>query len=156
MYSRILVGIDGSAGSEHALTHAIGLAKLCSAALRVIHVVDTGWLALGPEIAIDVEPLAAARRTAGEQLLARTRDTVRSAGLEADAALLETGTSAQDIAGAIAEDAVRWPVDVVLLGTHGHRGLGRLMLGSVAERVARLSSVPALLVPPAARRAHQP
>ena len=47
MYKRILVTVDGSTTAEHALRHAIGLAKGLSAALRVVHVVDMGVLPLG-------------------------------------------------------------------------------------------------------------
>ena len=147
MYSRILVAVDESPHAGHAVTHAAGLAKRLSAALRIVHVADMGWLPLGPELAIDIEAIARARRAAGEKILAAARETARAAGVEAEARLLETATPTQRLAAAIADEAASWPADVVVLGTHGHGVVERLLLGSVAEGVARLSTVPILLVP---------
>jgi len=148
MYSRILVAVDESPHAGHALEHAAGLAKELSAALRIIHVVDMGWLPIGPELAIDVDAIARARRAAGERVLASARERVQSAGVEAEIKLLETAMPTQRIATAIADEAASWPADVVVLGTHGRRAMERLLLGSVAEGVTRLSPVPVLLIPP--------
>jgi len=147
MYSRILVAVDESPHTEHTVRHAAGMAKGLSAALRIIHVVDMGLLPLGPELAIDIDAIARARRAAGEKILATARDAARAAGIEAETKLLETATPMQRIAAAIADEAAGWPADVVVLGTHGRRVVERLLLGSVAEGVARLSIVPVLLVP---------
>lgn len=147
MYTRILVAVDGSATSEHALRHAIGLAKGLSAALRVVHVVDMGVLPLGPELAIDIGAVTKARRTAGEQVLEKARATCQAGGIETETRLLETGTPAQRIAAAIADEATAWPADLVVAGTHGRTGVQRLLLGSVAEGIARVSPVPVLLIP---------
>ncbi|HYA38548.1 MAG TPA: universal stress protein, partial [Candidatus Methylomirabilis sp.] len=147
MYSRILVAVDGSSHADRAVRHAAGIAKGLSAALRIIHVVDMGWLPLGPELAIDIGAIAKARRAVGEKILAAARETARAAGVEAEIKLVETATPTQRIAGAIADEAAGWPADVVVLGTHGRRGVERLLLGSVAEGVARLSTVPVLLIP---------
>jgi len=147
MYSRILVAVDESPHAEHTVRHAAGMAKALSAALRIIHVVDMGWLPLGPELAIDINALAKARRTAGEKILAVARAAAHAAGVEAETTLLETATPAQHVAATIADEAARWPADVLVLGTHGRRVMERLLLGSVAEGVARRSTVPVLLVP---------
>lgn len=147
MYSRILVAVDGSPHSEHALRHATALAKGLAASLRIVHVIDMGWLPIGPELAIDIEPFARARRTAGERTLALAREDTRAAGLEAETSLIETVRPTQRTADAIAEEAVTWFADLVVVGTHGRSGVERLLLGSVAEGVARLSSAPVLLVP---------
>lgn len=147
MYSRILVAVDGSPCSTHALAHAANLAKAHSAILRLIHVVDLGLLPLGPELAIDVDALLKARRDAAEKLLAAARDSVQATALGVEATLLDTTTPAQHVAAAIAEAAASWPANLVVLGTHGRRGVERWLLGSVAEGVARRSSVPILLVP---------
>ncbi|RPJ46335.1 MAG: universal stress protein [Betaproteobacteria bacterium] len=147
MYTRILVAIDESAGSGHAVKHAADLARGLSAALRIIHVLDMGWLPLAPELAIDIDTIAKARRAAGERVLAAAREHVRTTGVAAEIKLLETTAPTQHIAAAIADEAAHWPADVVVLGTHGRRGAERLLLGSVADGVARLSAVPILLVP---------
>jgi nucleotide-binding universal stress UspA family protein len=147
MYSRILVAVDESPHAEHAVRHAAGIAQGLSAALRIVHVVDMSWLPLGPELAIDIETIAKARRAAGEKILAAAREAARNAGVEAETGLLETATPTQRISAAIVDEAASWPADVVVLGTHGRRVVERLLLGSVAEGVARRSTVPVLLVP---------
>lgn len=147
MYSRILVAIDGSPGAEHALRHAVGLAKGLSASLRIIHVVDIGLLPYGPELSIDIDALLDARYAAAEKILAAARDGVQAPELEVETRLLDTATPVQHVAAAIAEAAASWPADLLVLGTHGRRGVERWLLGSVAEGVARRSTVPVLLVP---------
>jgi nucleotide-binding universal stress UspA family protein len=147
MYSRILVAVDGSSHAEHAVDYGAGLAKQLSAALRIVHVVDMGTLPLWPELAIDIDAISKARRAAGEKVLESARERARTAGIEAETRLLETATPTQRVSTVIADEAASWPADVVVLGTHGRRGVERLLLGSVAENVARLSTVPVLLVP---------
>jgi nucleotide-binding universal stress UspA family protein len=147
MYSKILVAVDESEASRHALQQAIELARKLSATLRMVHVVDMSWLPIGPEVAIDTAVLTAARRGVGENIIAAARDTARAAGFEAEAALIETETPVQHVAEAIAKEAARWGADLVVLGTHGRRGFQHLMLGSVAEKMARLSSGPVMLIP---------
>jgi len=147
MYSRILVAIDESPHAERTLQHAADLAKGLSAALRIVHVLDMGWLALGPELAIDLDTFTQARRAAGEKILASAKEKVRMTGLDAEIKLVETATPTQHIAAAIADEAARWPADLMVVGSHGHRNVERLLLGSVAEGVARRSVIPVLLVP---------
>jgi len=149
MYSKILVAVDGSDTSEHALKQAVELARKSAAQLRIIHIVDMSWLPIGPEIAIDTHAISAARRGAGESIIATAREAARKDGFEAETALIETETPTQHVAEAIAQEAARWPADIVVLGTHGRRGFRRLVLGSVAEQMARLSPGPVLLVPSA-------
>lgn len=148
MYQRIIVAIDGSPYAEHALRHAVGLARGLSAALCIVHVVDTGWLGLGMELSFDTEPLARARRTAGADLLEDARRTAQAAGLDAETRLEELASPKDSVAAAIARVAAAWPADLVVVGTHGRRGVERMLLGSVAEGAARLSPVPVLLVTP--------
>jgi nucleotide-binding universal stress UspA family protein len=147
MYSRILVAIDESAGARHAVDHAAGLAKGLSASLRILHVLDLGWLPLEAELGVHVLAIADARRAGGEKLLASARERVRAAGIEAETRLVETSGPVERIATAIGTEAAEWRAGVVVLATQGRRGVERLVLGSVAEDVARRSAVPVLLVP---------
>lgn len=146
MYSRVLVGVDGSRGSSRALEHAIALSKAFGAALRVLHVVDMTWLSLGPELAIDTRRIAAARLAEGETTVAVAVEAARAAAVTAEARLVETTAPGQRVASQIAQEAQEWPADLIVLGTHGRRGAERLLLGSVAEGVMRCSKVPVLLV----------
>jgi len=147
MYSKILVAVDESETSRHALQQAIELAKKLSASVRLVHVLDMSWLPIGPEVAIDTTALSEARRGVGEKILAAARDTAKAAGFEAEDVLVETETPIQQVAQAIAREASRWGADLVVMGTHGRRGFQHLMLGSVAEQTVRQSSVPVLLIP---------
>ena len=147
MYSRIMVAVDGSPQSDCALRHASGLAKGLSASLRIIHVVDMGLLPYGPELGIDIEALINARHAAAEKTLAAARDSVQVPGFEVETQLLDTIAPTQHVAAAIAEAAASWSADLLVLGTHGRRGMERWLLGSVADGVARCSTVPVLLVP---------
>ena len=143
MYRRILVGVDGSAASERGLQEALRLAA-DGAQLRVVHVLGELALMAGvPEAAYLGAVLAEARR-GGEQVVAKARAAAESAGVTAEAELLETvGRSIGDV---LADDATRWGADLIVLGTHGRRGLRRMVLGSDAEAVVRTSPVPVLLV----------
>lgn len=147
MYSKILLAVDGSEISQHAMQHAIELARSLSATLRMIHVLDMSWLPIGPEVAIDTGALSAARRDVGEKIIAAARDSAQQAGFEAEAALVETETPIQHVAEVVVREAARWGADLLVLGTHGRRGVQHFMLGSVAEKVVRLSTGPVLLVP---------
>ena len=147
MYSRIMVAVDGSPHSDHALKHAAGLAKGLSASLRIVHVVDIGLFPYGPELTIDIDALLDARHTFAEKTLTASRESVQVPGLEVETQLLDTAAPTQHVAAAIAEAAASWSADLLVLGTHGRRGMERWLLGSVADGVARRSLVPVLLVP---------
>ena len=146
MYKHILVAIDGSPNAKKALDHALHLAKTLGASLRMLHVVDLTWMLVGTEFAIDTTQIDIARREAGERILASARKAAEAAGVKAEARLVQTESPAQHIADIIAEEADNWPADLVVVGTHGHRGFRRLLLGSVAEGVARIAATPVLFV----------
>src|SRR4030065_1651334 len=122
MYSRIMVAVDGSPHSAHALKHAVSLAKGLTASLRILHVVDIGLLPSEPELSIDFDALFEARHAAAEKILAAARDSAQASGLAAEAQLLDRATPTQPVAAAIAEAAASWPADLVVLGTRGRRG----------------------------------
>lgn len=147
MYKRILVAIDGSANAANALEQAAALAGGLSASLRLIHVVDMGLMPYGPEIGIDIDALLEARYAAAEKVLGDARDSVQATGVAVETKLVDTALPTMHVATKIAEAAASWPADLVVLGTHGRRGVERWLLGSVAEGVARRSTVPVLLVP---------
>jgi len=143
MYTRILVGVDGSEHAGHALRHAAGLAKALGAALRIVHVVDMGWLPAAPELGLDLAKVSATRRADGEAVLA---SAAQAAGAAAETRLIETETPNQPPAAALVDEAASWPADLIVLGAHGRRGVERLLLGSTADGVARRSGIPVLLV----------
>ena len=146
MYKRILAGTDGSTHADHALRHAIELAKALGAALRIVHVVDMGWLPVAPEMGLDLARIAAARRAEGERVLAAATEAARAAGAGAEARLVETATPTEQVAAALVAEAASWPADLVVLGARGRGAVERLLLGSIADGVARRSTIPVLLV----------
>jgi nucleotide-binding universal stress UspA family protein len=151
MYKNILVAVDGSDTSNLALQEAIKLAKEQHAMLRLVHVVDESpaYMAIDDATAADpglIETIRKALRTTGETLLSRCAAVVREAGIETDTTMKIVETLGPRIHDAIEEEAVRWPADLIVIGTHGRRGFRRLLLGSVAEGLVRVSTKPVLLI----------
>ena len=146
MYQKILVPIDGSSTSRQGLSEAIRLAKYHKARVRLIHVVDvfivTPTLEGGPY----VDDIQKSFREDGRRLLEKAEALVRKHGITVDSVMFEiVGAQAAEI---IVEQARKWRADIVVIGTHGRRGLRRLVMGSDAEEVVRTSPVPVLLVRP--------
>lgn len=144
MYAKILVPVDGSATARRGLLEAIRLAKALGSRVRVIHIVNDLAAFAAPELAPYSEDLLKGFREGGEAILAEARATAQSQGFKVETACIEVvGGTAGD---AIVEDARKSNVDLIVLGTHGRRGLYRLVLGSDAECVVRVSPVPVLLI----------
>jgi nucleotide-binding universal stress UspA family protein len=144
MFNRILVAIDGSHTAEQALQEAIKLAKELRAQLRVVNVVDEislNW----PEVG-DFEEVKETFRKSGRKILGNADAEMRKAGMTADIKMLEIETFGHHVADTIAAEAETWPADLIVIGTHGRRGVNRLLLGSVAESVARVATKPVLLI----------
>lgn len=147
MPKRILVAVDGSPMSDAAGAEAVELARDRSAQLRLIHVVDSPYAypdALYGQVSVDFEALREAWRAAGRRVLDRAMDAARQAQVEPEAALVES--DGRRPATVIVGEAERWGADLIVMGTHGRRGLERLLMGSVAEGVVRTAPVSVLLV----------
>jgi nucleotide-binding universal stress UspA family protein len=149
MFQRILVPIDGSPTSNRGLETAIGLASDQRARICLLHVVDELVVTGGVDGMVYVpssfsEDYIRALRQAGRRLLARAEAKVRQRGIEVEAVLLET--VGHRVADQIVRQAKKWRADVIVLGTHGRRGLSRVVMGSDAEMVLREAPVPVLLV----------
>lgn len=138
MYDVILLPTDGSEGTQRAVDHAIQLASEHDAALRVLHVVNLG--AIPPEVGAD--RIAEALEAGGETAIADVIDRAEAAGVTDVSGVVEHGSPHREILDyAEAND-----VSLIVMGTHGRTGLDRYLLGSVAERVVRLSETPVLTV----------
>src|SRR5258706_968953 len=148
-YRRIWVPWDGSATSDNGLDEAAKLARAGGARLLLLHVVDESVAFSAPEGA-GVNVVLNVLRESGESALSKATEYTRRAKLRAETVLLENATGR--IATAIVEQAKRWRADLIVMGTHGRRGVNRLLLGSNAELVVRNSTIPVLLVPGEARR----
>ena len=144
MYKRILVPVDGSPTAAQGLSEAIKLARDQSAAILVMHVVDEWRVAAGDIAAVNLDAGAQALREAGAELLKEAEAQVRAAGVSVETVLLEElGTP---VGECIVQRARQWSADLIVCGTHGRRGISRLLLGSSAEYLLRHTPVPILLV----------
>lgn len=140
-YRRILVPVDGSATSNKALVAALQLARDVGAKVQLVHAVEELAFVSGFEYSGDVVGVA---RAAGEKVLQDAAAIAQSAGVESDVRLIEF--PAQRLGETIAEAVRQFEADLIVVGTHGRRGIGRLLLGSGAEQVIRLAPVPVLVI----------
>lgn len=144
MYKKILVPIDGSPASTRGLDEAIKLAKNQNAELRLIHVLNE-WLTVSPD-ASGTTTVEAAKglRESGNAILDEGDSRARRAGVTPNTVLLEQIGS--PVGAAIVKNAEEWQADLIVCGTHGRRGVRRLVLGSDAEYVLRHTRVPVLMI----------
>jgi nucleotide-binding universal stress UspA family protein len=144
-YKRILVPVDGSPTSNLGLREAIRLAKGQKASLQLVHVVDQHYvMASGMETGVLVDDLLKSLKEGGRQILRNAEALVRRHGLACKGTLLETFTG--PAADPIVRQAKKSGADLIVIGTHGRRGVRRLVMGSDAEQIVRASPVPVMLV----------
>lgn len=145
MYSKILVPIDGSPTSDLGLAEAIRLGRLCNAKLHLLHVVDL--------LSFNSDPYAGTGLTSevfellhqgGEQILLKARARVEAAGLPVETQMAEG--LAQRVCDVVVDATLKSKAALIVLGTHGRRGVGRALLGSDAEMIVRQAPVPVLLL----------
>lgn len=140
MFEQILVPTDGSAVAGRAMETALALATAYDSALHTLYVVDIGNLPSDEDS--DAWLIEGALEADGERVLGEARDRADRAGIHVESAIRH-GHPSKAIRQYVRDNEI----DLVVLGTHGHRGLDRFLLGSVAERVVRTAAVPVLTVP---------
>jgi len=145
MFQTVLVPTDGSAGAEAAVDLATDVARTYGAALHTVYVVDLDGMPTDEDS--DTWLIHRALEAEGRTLTAAVGERAERAGLEQVEAAVLTGTPYRAILDYVEEHGV----DLVVMGTHGRRGLDRYLLGSVTERVVRTSPVPVLTVRPPVR-----
>ncbi len=145
MYKKILVPLDGSSTSNLALEHAVALARLSGGSVVLFHVIEELEHSNGferPKIYIEqVRPRFIATSQA---ILDKASERLRQEGISVETLMLESG--GKRASELIAEQAKASGCDIVILGTHGRRGVERFLMGSDAEQVVRIASVPVMLV----------
>lgn len=142
MYKKILVAVDGSATSLRGLDEALRVAKTTGGRLMLVHVVNE--LIVGELPAAGYDLIMVSLRESATKVLEEAAARVRRSDVPCEQKLIETlgGRAADEIV----REARQWPADLIVLGTHGRRGLKRLAMGSDAELVLRLAPVPVLMV----------
>ncbi|HTP74841.1 MAG TPA: universal stress protein [Burkholderiaceae bacterium] len=145
MYERILVPIDGSPTSQRGLAEALAVAGKFGSTVRLLHVVDDATVtATAGVMAGNVGDLLALLAEGGQKILEQAKSEARSRGVAVETVMHNTMSGR--VCDVVVKEASDWKADLIVIGTHGRRGAGRLFLGSDAEQVLRLAPVPVLLV----------
>ncbi|MFC7153908.1 universal stress protein [Halomarina halobia] len=136
----VLIPLDGSEPAEEALEHAMEVFP--DARLTLLTVIDpSSGFATGASAPGTAEVWYETVRERAEERLAEARERAESRGATVET-VIETGRPA----ATIVDYAEKNGVDGIVMGSHGRRGVSRLLLGSVAEAVVRHSSVPVTVV----------
>jgi nucleotide-binding universal stress UspA family protein len=141
MFNRILVPVDGSPTSTKALVAALQLARESGGRVRLLHLLDELPYLTGYEYSPD---LLRQCRGYAEKVLQEALEIARAAGVPGDTRLMDV--PGQRLGEVVAAEARDFGADLVVVGTHGRRGIERALLGSGAEQVLRLAPVPVLAV----------
>ena len=144
MYGKILVPVDGSETSKRGLTEACRLAKELGAIVRCLFVIDEHYLTANYMGFMYLPDLIDKLRDNGKEILDAASEQARMSGVKVESVLRESAE--HRVSGMILDQAKTWGADLIVMGTHGRRGLSHLALGSDAESVVRNSPVPVLLV----------
>jgi nucleotide-binding universal stress UspA family protein len=142
MFEKILIATDGSPHSQRAAKAGIDLAKLAGGKVTALHVVDLDRFLgdMSYNIADKVvEGTRARMNSEGEAATKQIEELAKSAGVPVEKKTIE-GHPADEILKAAAS------MDTVVIGSIGRRGMGKFLLGSVAEKVVRNSKVPVMVV----------
>ena len=137
MYENILLPFDGSEGAAEVLHHASELAHWADATIHVLYVADTTRDSV---TVVDGQTVDGLERQ-GEEVVEEAAKTLETLGVS-----YETDVVQGNPAPTIVDYAERYDHDLVVMPTHGREGVSRYLIGSVSEKVVRLSSVPVLTV----------
>ena len=144
MYKQILCPVDGSSTSNCGMMEAIHLAKDQHAKLRFLHVIDMHFPILDATGDFNVVYMDDVLRENAKKVLNKAEIAAHKAGVEADSRTVEA--IGGRVSKFVMQQVKEWPADLIVMGTHGLRGIERLVLGSDAETIVRTSLVPVLLV----------
>jgi nucleotide-binding universal stress UspA family protein len=145
-YTQILCPIDGSLTANRGMQEAAAIAKSTGAKVHFFHVVDFHPALYGYESAAVAPQMIEAIQTSGAEIVARALQFATEQGLDASFGSVEA--FATRVSDAIIDEAERCNADLIVLGTHGRRGIKRLLIGSDAEAVARQAPCAVMLVRP--------
>ena len=147
MYGRILVATDGSSTSNKAISAALEMASYSGgkSVIALIHVLDemAYFTGLDPYAGQSCS-VTSLMREAGGKILADGLKIVQAAGVQGETVLVDR--LGERLAETVAAKAVVWDASLVVVGTHGRRGVGRMLMGSGAEQIIRLAPCPVLVV----------
>jgi nucleotide-binding universal stress UspA family protein len=147
MYRHILVPTDGTALSGRAVKHAISLARQVGAKLTALHVVgdfppglmDEGYVV--PDVFTLKKRFEEEEVARAKQLLGAVQELARGTGVDCSTATMAAGSPYE----AIVDFAARSNCDLIVMASHGRRGISGLLLGSETVKVLTHSKVPVLV-----------
>jgi nucleotide-binding universal stress UspA family protein len=143
MFKHILVPVDGSATSMLAVNKAAGLAKVFGSQVTAVYVIDPyPFTGVGADFAYGQAQYLSAATADAHTALDSVKSAMEQAGIPVDTVMGE-GHSVHD---GIMEAAKTTGADLIVMGSHGRRGLEKLVLGSVTQRVLGDSLIPVLVV----------
>ena len=148
MYQQIIIAIDGSELAHKALEHGLALAKLTEAKTTVVTITDSSVMLLSGadmvqvDTATIVEDMDKAKAEGSRRLLDKATETAAAAGVTVSTLHLKDSETADGIL----EAATTNGADLIVMGSHGRRGLEQLLLGSQAAEVLSRSAIPVLIV----------
>jgi nucleotide-binding universal stress UspA family protein len=135
MYEDILLPFDGSDGAAAVLHHAAEIAHWADATIHVLYVADT----TRDSVTVVETQVVDALVEEGADVVEEAEKTLKTLGVDYDSDVVQGNP-----APTIVEYAERYDHDVIVMPTHGREGVSRYLVGSVTEKVVRLSSVPVL------------
>lgn len=147
MYKRIMVAVDESFMTSKVLGTAIEIAKSNGAKLAICHAIDETIFANREVEMMMPNSVGKAEyrlRLGAQGFLGKAADTARAAGVEVEIKLVES--EQKHVSDMLADTSAEWQADLLVVGTHGRRGMERYFVGSVAERLVRKASTSLLLV----------
>lgn len=127
---KLLLAIDDSKYSQAALQSVIAHINRAGLEVRVLHAAEPAVLFEAPEMAEYIPPKESVEEA--EAIVAKAADKLRSAGINA-----ATKVMRGDAKSVILDEARSWGADLIVMGSHGRRGLERFLVGSVSEAVLR-------------------
>lgn len=143
MFKHILAPVDGSATSMAALDKAVGLAKAFGCPVTAVYVIDPyPFTGVGAEFAYGQDQYLAAARAEARAALDSADERLKAAGVQGDTRVIESHATWRGIMEAV--DAAG--ADLIVIGSHGRRGLERLVLGSVTQSVLAHTKTSTLVV----------
>ena len=137
MITKILLPTDGSAFSDRAADYALHLAKKYSASLTALNVVE---IAAPQEL--NAESVDKKHAHQAEMTLKAVQEKAGKEGVQIETKMLVS----RSVSDAIMEEAEEGSYNLIVIGSHGRRGLQKLLLGSVAESIIRQTTRPVLVI----------
>ena len=147
MYKKIMIAIDDSFMTDRVIDTGVALAKAFGAEVAICHAIDETILAhrsLEVMLPNSVGKAEYKLRKGAGAFLEKAADRVRGAGVEPEMKLVES--EQKHVSDQLAEAAAEWQADLLVVGSHGRRGMERFFVGSVAERLVRKAETSLLLV----------